>query len=530
MRAFALQLPVRDGAWLGARPRLRPLIRSEALGRPAGPDAGVAAADPHRRLALRRGQRGLGGHDPGAGRGATSGRRARRGHRGAHTNNAGSQADLRARRLESWVAEHLGEPVERLVALASQRGWADLVLAGDIALVERIAERAAGQRARAASSTPACSSGAAPRRRPTSWRRCCMRAREERQRELVAEAMDHAAAGGRGAVGDRDVLAALALGRVDHLLVDARDGRRRRHAGRAGGPGRGDGRRGLGPGPPHRGRQRHRRPWPSCGGRRARTSRTTGAGRGGPSPTAFPATDAYLGLGHDTPSARRELSRWLGREVFPGDREALLRAGRASVDAPVPVVAALEAAAGRPPTFHTVYDVWEALTGDAERAPAGRRVPRPAAASGAAAARRRRAAATCVAPTAARRRSRGPTGSSPRREVSLPLPTLLSGRQRPSFDDRVGRTPRAPRGSRPRRPSRPGSASRGPCAGPPSRGRDLLGVAGLLAGVVLLDPAAGHRAGDLRAELVAVARGVAAGRAGPRGRGRAGWACRRPSA
>ena len=51
-----------------------------------------------------------------------------------------------------------------------------------------------------------------------------MRAREERQRELVAEAMDHAAAGGRGAVGDRDVLAALALGRVDHLLVDARDG------------------------------------------------------------------------------------------------------------------------------------------------------------------------------------------------------------------------------------------------------------------------------------------------------------------
>ncbi len=93
--------------------------------------------------------------------------------------------------------------------------------------------------------------------------------------------------------------------------------------------------------------------------------------QGGPSPTAFPDTGAYLGLGHDTPSARRELSHWLGRDVFPADRAALLRQAR-GVDAPAAVVAALERLPARR-AFHTVYDVWQALSPAAERAPAGRR-------------------------------------------------------------------------------------------------------------------------------------------------------------
>jgi len=92
-----------------------------------------------------------------------------------------------------------------------------------------------------------------------------------------------------------------------------------------------------------------------------------------PSPTAFPETDAYLGLGHDTPSARRELSHWLGREVFPADREALLRHARV-VGAPGTVGAALERLPARR-SFHTVYDLWAALSGATERAPAGRRYP-----------------------------------------------------------------------------------------------------------------------------------------------------------
>jgi hypothetical protein len=47
-----------------------------------------------------------------------------------------------------------------------------------------------------------------------------LRAREDRAREALRQAQDFAAAGGRGAVGKEDVLAALALGRVEHLFVD----------------------------------------------------------------------------------------------------------------------------------------------------------------------------------------------------------------------------------------------------------------------------------------------------------------------
>ncbi len=222
MRAFAFQLPARDGAWLAARPRLRPLIRSEALGRPAG--LILASRRQIRIVDWRFGEANeLSEVAIPAPDEADIWSPRPPGHRGAHTNNAGSQADLRARRLESWVSEHLGEPVERLVALASQRGWADLVLAGDVALLERIA-----------GALPANAPGCILDPRLLEWRGAAaaadelapvlQRTREERQRELVAEATDHAAAGGRGAVGDRDVLAALALGRVDHLLVDARNG------------------------------------------------------------------------------------------------------------------------------------------------------------------------------------------------------------------------------------------------------------------------------------------------------------------
>ncbi len=221
VRAFAFQLPVRDGACLGARPRLRPLIRSEALGRPAGlvlaSRRQVHIVDWRFGEASEVSEVTIPAPDE-----ADIWSPRPPGHRGAHTNNAGSQADLRDRRLDAWVAEHLGEPVERLVAFAARRGWADLVIAGDVALVELIANALPAN-------APRCILDA----RVLEWRGAAaaaarlapvlMRAREERLRELVAEAMDHAAAGGRGAVGDRDVLAALALGRVDQLLVDASD-------------------------------------------------------------------------------------------------------------------------------------------------------------------------------------------------------------------------------------------------------------------------------------------------------------------
>jgi hypothetical protein len=222
VRAFAFQLPVRDAGCVGARPRLRPLIRSEALGRPAGlvlaSRRQVRIVDSRFGDASEVSEITIPAPDE-----ADIWSPRPPGHRGAHTSNAGSQADLRDRRLDRWVAEHLVEPVERLVALASQRGWADLVLAGEVGLIERIA-------AALPANAPPCILDT----RVLEWRGAAAaaddllpvleRTREERGREIVAEAIDRAAAGGRGAVGDRDVLAALALGRVDHLLVDARDG------------------------------------------------------------------------------------------------------------------------------------------------------------------------------------------------------------------------------------------------------------------------------------------------------------------
>lgn len=92
---------------------------------------------------------------------------------------------------------------------------------------------------------------------------------------------------------------------------------------------------------------------------------------GEPTPTSRPATDAFLGLGHDVPTARRELSRWLGHDVFPGDREALLAQVR-EASAPETVASALGQLPPGGRSYHTDYDVWEALTGETERAPAGR--------------------------------------------------------------------------------------------------------------------------------------------------------------
>src|SRR5215208_1056322 len=51
-------------------------------------------------------------------------------------------------------------------------------------------------------------------------------------------------------------------------------------------------------------------------------------GDGEPGATARLEQDAFLGLGRDAPTARRELSRFLGLKVFPGDRSALLEQAR----------------------------------------------------------------------------------------------------------------------------------------------------------------------------------------------------------
>jgi len=75
--------------------------------------------------------------------------------------------------------------------------------------------------------------------------------------------------------------------------------------------------------------------------------------------TAHPPT-----LGPDEPTARTELSRHLGLSVFPARQDALLRAAQEN-HAPEAVLEALRRLPGDV-TYHTVYEIWEALGGHVE--------------------------------------------------------------------------------------------------------------------------------------------------------------------
>jgi hypothetical protein len=218
VRSFAMQLPVSDDVALAPRPRLRPLIRLAELGQPAGfvlvSRHGPRVVDWRAGDATEIEDLGLGIADP---RDAWQAQPP--GGRAAHVPNAGDSKDLRDRRADVWVAERLGESTGRLLALAEQRGWGDLVLAGDVQLLHQVAD-----------TMPANGPSLVLDTRVLDWKGAgqaaqdlepvLLRAREDRAREQLRQAQDFAAAGGRGAVGKRDVLAALALGRVEHLFVD----------------------------------------------------------------------------------------------------------------------------------------------------------------------------------------------------------------------------------------------------------------------------------------------------------------------
>ena len=216
--AFAVQLPLPDLVALSARPRLRPLLCAEVAGRSAGlvlvGRHGVRVVDWRSGEALELSElqipderdewEDLPPHGGGP----------------ANVSNASDGRNHRSRRSGgAWVAERLAAAIPQLTAIAADRGWADLVLAGDVQLVRELAE-----------SLPPGGPPAILDTRSLEWQGAAaaaamlapalQRAREERARALVRDAQDMAAAGGRGAVGERDVLAALALGRVEQLFVD----------------------------------------------------------------------------------------------------------------------------------------------------------------------------------------------------------------------------------------------------------------------------------------------------------------------
>lgn len=141
-----------------------------------------------------------------------------RGGSSSGVSNASDGRNHRSRR-SAWDPEGLAAIVPSIAAAARDRGWCDLVLAGDVQLVRELG-----------AALPDGMPHVILDPRTLEWRGAAaaadelvpplLHAREERGRAVLREALDHAAAGGRGAVGERDVLAALAIGRVEHLLVD----------------------------------------------------------------------------------------------------------------------------------------------------------------------------------------------------------------------------------------------------------------------------------------------------------------------
>jgi hypothetical protein len=214
--AFAIQLPLPDLVALAPRPRLRPLLHGEAAGRPAG----LLLVGRHgvRMVDWRCGEVQELQDLPLPDERDTWDDRPPRGGTFGNVRNASDGRNHRSRR-SAWDADALAAAVPRVAAQAGERGWCDIVLAGDVQLVRELAEE--------------LPDGGPPiilDTRTLEWRGAAaaadelvpglLRAREERARAALREAQDLAAAGSRGAVGERDVLEALALGRVEHLFVD----------------------------------------------------------------------------------------------------------------------------------------------------------------------------------------------------------------------------------------------------------------------------------------------------------------------
>jgi hypothetical protein len=214
--AFAVQLPLPDLVALGPRPRLRPLLHAAAVGRPAG----LLLVGRHgvRLVDWRSGEvQELDEVSVRDERDAWEALPPRGGSFGS-VSNASDGRNHRSKR-SVWESEALPQVVARVTALVRDRGWADLVLAGDVQLLhELVAELPAGSPEVLLDPRTLEWQGAAAA--ADELMPALHRAREERARAALREAHDFAAAGGRGAIGERDVLAALALGRVEHLFVD----------------------------------------------------------------------------------------------------------------------------------------------------------------------------------------------------------------------------------------------------------------------------------------------------------------------
>jgi hypothetical protein len=217
-----LQVPLPDGVYLGQRPHVAPLIAALDRGAPTG--IAIVSKDGMKLLDRRLGEIALvreepyvdlwddmgneTGHPVGGGGAASPGKSI-------------PQDDEYRRALDEDRVRFLRHQVTSIAREADERGWEWLVLAGETKLTAAVKDTlpASGRR------TLLCLDRNLWSRSPAEIERSVApeleEARRRRQLELVEQARDGAlATHGRGALGLRDVVAALQQGNVANLLVD----------------------------------------------------------------------------------------------------------------------------------------------------------------------------------------------------------------------------------------------------------------------------------------------------------------------
>ena len=222
----AVRLPFDTRVTLAERARVRPLARALEAGRPAG--LALVSDEGLRLLEWRLGEveelRAVPFVEPG------EERRELRGPAYAHPKatphaapgfRTGQQRDLFERRTEEELGRFLAAEAPAVRVLARARGWEDVVVAGDERLAEPFAdslldpggpEVTVDHRVLGWLSFAELAEATAP---------LLDEVRAGRALALLRRVQEEALAGGRGALGLGDTLAALAQGRVGRLILPA---------------------------------------------------------------------------------------------------------------------------------------------------------------------------------------------------------------------------------------------------------------------------------------------------------------------
>jgi hypothetical protein len=219
-RTLSLQLPVPDLVVLQPAAYLLPLLAVHDICTPAG--VAVVSRDGARLLEWAQGQ--VTALDTFRFEAAVGQWRELKGPPPANpalANKAASQRDLFERRLDGLVAKFLHDTGRRIAHQTADRGWDELVMAGDPRLAEAFE---AGVRAGNARLTtvlvPQVLTSASPAQIAAAVTPDLLRLREAAHAALAGQVRAAALSGGPGAYGLADTLAALQEGRVARLLLD----------------------------------------------------------------------------------------------------------------------------------------------------------------------------------------------------------------------------------------------------------------------------------------------------------------------